>query len=141
MPFGRKPSSTNIAPAPPPKLPANARVLPSASEISRVLEARLLEEQYVIQATDVIEEAFPHLQCRSGLIYVHGGDSNGVLAQTSGATTYLGSSAKYLTEYRNQGEQNVPYVIAEHVDSSPQEARVFVRGTAGDKLLLRYRPA
>jgi len=114
-------------------------VQPSASEISRIAAKASLTEEYIIQATAAIETVFAHLNIVSGLIYIHAGDVAGVLQATSG-TTYVGQSAKFLTEYRAAGEQNIPIIISELNNSAPQQARRCVKGTAGDRVLLVYQP-
>lgn len=114
------------------------RILPSSSEVGRVQSSDSESEEFTIPQTDVIAEAFGHVKCLDALIYVHGGDSNGVLAAAS-SDTYLGRTRKFLTEVRVVGEQNLPFLIPETGKSELQPARTYVRGAAGTKLLLVYR--
>ena len=121
--------------------PTKAPAAPAASPdaVARVYAEPTRREIYVIQATGVQEEAFGHIDCNAGLIYCVGGVSAGVLQQTSGATTYLGRTSQHLTEVRNQGEENNPFIIPETSLGQTQSASVWVKGTAGDKLILVYR--
>jgi hypothetical protein len=108
------------------------------AQVSRVYLDDTRSREHTIATTDVIEEAFHGVECITGLIYVHGGDTNGVLADAT-ATTYLGRTSKYLTEIRGIGDQSVPVIIAETSRSERQPARVYVRGAAGTKITLIYR--
>ena len=114
--------------------------MPNATEVGRVLAFDVAKAEYVIQHDNVIEPAFQNIRIRSGLIYVHGGDLNGVL-QEADEDTYLGRTSKHLTELRTVGEQNTPVLIPETGLSEPQKALMFVRGAAGTKLLLLYQAA
>ena len=123
------------APASAPRITTN---VPSAAEIARIQAGSPAREVYVIVADDAIEVAFSHLEIVSGLIYCFGSVSNGVMADTAGAT-YLGRMPQHLGEIRSVGDQNVPVLIPETAKSELQDARYYVRGKAGDKLLLVYR--
>jgi len=103
-----------------------------------VLVGETRKEVYTIQQTDVIECAFSHINVISGLLYVFKGVTNGVLGPAVG-TAYIGTTMQHLTEVRNTGDENVPVLINETVKSDLQSARTYVRGTAGDQILLRYR--
>jgi len=118
--------------------PSGVPNAPSAGEISRVLVGDTVKEIYTIVADDTIEVAFGHVQLTAGLIYVCGGVTNGVLDPAS-AAAYLGRTAQHLTEVRNMGDENVPVLINETAKSEPQSGRIYVRGKAGDKLILIYR--
>lgn len=130
------PSPTLVAAGP--TVPAPHGIRPSSSEISRIITPESRHYHYTIDKTGEIEEAFGGLEIIAGLVYVHGGDSNGVLAPAAG-DAYLGRTRKFLTEKRSVGEQEIPFLIGETPKSEPQSARIYVRGTAGDKLLLIYR--
>jgi hypothetical protein len=124
------------APAPPPS--ARTTNAPTSLEISRVLVGDVVKEIYTIIADDTIEEAFGHVKLVSGLIYVCGGVTNGV-PDPAQAACYLGRTAQHLTEVRNVGDENVPVLINETVKSELQSGRTYLRGKAGDKLVLLYR--
>lgn len=134
----RHPAATAPAPSAPAPAGAAYSPRPSASEISRTITPESRHETYTIQATGVIEEAFAHLQIIAGLVYVHGGDTTGVLAAAAG-DCYLGRVRKFLTEVRVVGDQNTPMLIDETPKSELQPARLYVNGTAGDKVLLIFR--
>lgn len=93
---------------------------------------------YEIVQDDTVEVCFGHIKLKAGLIYVCGGVNNGVLDPASDAA-YLGRTAQHLTEVRNQGDENTPVLINETVNSEPQSGRTYVRGKAGDKLILIWR--
>ena len=135
--FGQTQPAPATAPAPgsSPRLTTN---VPSPTEIARVLSGSPAREVYVINATDTIEVAFSHLEIVSGLIYCFGSVNNGVLQDAAGVV-YLGRTPQHLGEIRGVGDQNVPVLIPETSKSELQEARYYVRGTAGDQLLLVYR--
>ena len=128
------------APAPASTSPPKAAngIVPSASEISRAITPESRHETHIIQQTATVEECFAHLQIVSGLVYVHGGDAAGVLAAAAG-DCYIGRTRKFLTEVRAVGDQNVPFLINETSVSELQSARLYVSGTAGDRVTLIHR--
>jgi len=96
-------------------------------------------QEYIIQATGVVEVAFAHLNIIVGLIYCcRGVGATGILAAASG-DMYVGRVQKYLTEVRVVGDENVPIIIAETGKSETQPARTYVNGTAGDTMILIFR--
>ena len=112
---------------------------PSPDAVARIQSGDPVKEIYTIQTSNVIEDCFGHVQLIEGLIYVCASVSNGVL-QPAAATAYIGRTAQHLTEVRNVGDENVPVLISASYDQAAQPGRTYVRGTAGDTLVLIYRP-
>jgi len=145
--WGKRPRETATEPTAPESSgpifalpPAGSRgLVPSASEVARIMSGlEMRHETYIIQTSDTIEECFAHVQMVAGLVYIHGGDDNGALADAT-ATCYLGRLRKFLTEQRLVGDQTVPYIYPETQGSERQSARLYVRGAAGTHVLLVYR--
>jgi hypothetical protein len=113
-------------------------ILPSAGEISRALSGATRTAQYKILTTGAIEQAFGNILGVTGLIYCCTGTIAGVLQPTVG-TVYLGRSLPHLTEVRAPGEENSPVLISETGRSELQNFSHWVKGTAGDVLILKYR--
>jgi len=104
----------------------------------RALVEQKSSRQYTIKSTGAIEEAFSDSNIVSGEIYCSGGVVAGVLQPAAG-TTYVGKNSMFLTQVRSVGDENYPVLIEETGRSELQTAKVFVKGTAGDVLLLIYR--
>lgn len=126
-----KAQSSRSGSSPPPNIAG-------ASSVARLFASEVTAEVYSIKATNAIEECFGHIKCVSALVYIHGGDTEGVL-QDAAATTYLGRTSKFLTEVRDAGDQNFPILISETNLGEEQYARCWVKGNAGTKILLIYR--
>ncbi len=113
-------------------------MLPSASEVSRVLAAPTKKRTYVIQVDNAVEECFAEIFCTAGLIYVMGGVTASI-PQVAAGDCYLGRTIGHLTEYRPVGSQNDPVLIAETGKGELQPCRTYVSGKAGDQVVLIYR--
>jgi hypothetical protein len=116
-----------------PNLTGPASISPSATSATSTRFA-----EYIIKQTGVIELAFQNQNVIAALIYICGGVNAGVLQAMHG-TTYVGRVQKYLTEIRVIGDENTPVLISETSTSEVQSAQVWVKGTAGDVLVLIYR--
>lgn len=112
-----------------------------AAEIGRVnsYEPQYREFKIPTGGTGDLLEAFADVQIVSGLIYCMGGLNTDGTPQALAGTLYIGRTPRYLLDSRGPGEESIPYVIAETTLSELQPARVYVRGDAGDRLILVYR--
>jgi len=114
-----------------------------AQQIARVKSSagELQYEVYTVQSGNgsTVLEVFGHLKVISALIYCVGGlDSNG-RPTGLGSTFYIGRRRGFLLDSRGPGEENIPYIIGETTLSELQEARLFIYGDVGDKLIMVYR--
>jgi len=115
-------------------------------EVAQVIARTTADEpnyaEFIIPANgggNRVWEAFAHIKVVSALIYCIGGLNANGTPQNLSNPLYLGRTKDYLLDSRSNGEEGVPFVIAETSLSETQSARIFVNGDAGDRLILIYR--
>lgn len=112
---------------------------PPGEAVARLHAAEPRYEVYTIKANNVVEEAFGDLKIIEGVIYCNGGVAASGIPTGLNNALYIGRVKKYLSEYRQPGDESIPFVIPETRLSELQSARVYVYGDPGDQLVLIYR--
>jgi hypothetical protein len=108
------------------------------SEIPRAQSHETETEDYTVQTTGAVEQCFAHLKIVSANVYATGGISAGAHQPPAG-DVYIGRAQRSLPDIRGVGDENYAFIIPETAASEKQTGRIYVKGTAGDVIVMVYR--